>query len=90
MLQRHVHAPLLINGRKFSLGVFVVVMSLDPLVVLVHDDTVVLLCSHAFAVPPQDLAAHLTNRKLMLVTLGFWRKLMLFILGSYQRLMCPH
>lgn len=44
-VQRYVDDPLLLNGKKFSFGVYVTVASLDPLSVWVHDGEMLVLLS---------------------------------------------
>ena len=48
VLQRYVEDPFLLNGRKFSLGVYTAFMGVDPLSVWIHREMLVLLCSHNF------------------------------------------
>ncbi|CAN0216546.1 unnamed protein product, partial [Discosporangium mesarthrocarpum] len=45
LLQRYVSDPLLLDGKKFSFGVYLTVASLDPLVIYTHREMLVLLCT---------------------------------------------
>ena len=48
-LYEYVQPPLLIDGRRFSIGVFVLVTSIDPLIVWLYtEDYLVLVCLEAF------------------------------------------
>ena len=65
--QEYVAAPLLLGGRKFSVGVYVAVASVEPLVAYVHREMLVLLSSRQYAGAegdPSNKLAHLTNGKL--------------------------
>eukprot|EP00760_Papus_ankaliazontas_P024358 PhM_4_TR2261/c0_g1_i1/m.15705/K16600/TTLL2; tubulin polyglutamylase TTLL2 len=62
VVQRYVHNPLLIDGRKFDLRIYVLVTSFQPLRVYMYDD-----CLARFSTSKYDLAklddlfSHLTN-----------------------------
>merc|ERR1711991_1197340 len=64
VVQKYIERPLLIHGRKFDIRIFVLVVSLDPLVVFLNTD-----CYVRFASVPYDAAAvadglvHLTNHQ---------------------------
>jgi hypothetical protein len=63
-LYEYVQPPLLIDGRRFSIGVFVLVTSIDPLIVWLYtEDYLVLVCLEAFK-PVENTTSpemHLTN-----------------------------
>ena len=65
VIQKYVETPLLIHGRKFDIRLFVLVTSLDPLVVFCSSDAYVRFASAPFAdAATSDLFAHLTNHQI--------------------------
>jgi len=64
IIQRYIANPLLIDGYKFDLRIYVVVLSLDPLKVYVNDEGLVRLATEKFSAAPETLTTrtmHLTN-----------------------------
>lgn len=64
IIQRYVHNPLLIEGYKFDLRIYVVVLSYDPLKVYINDEGLVRLATVKYSTDPSSLeqrCVHLTN-----------------------------
>lgn len=65
VLQEYCADPLLLGGRKFDLRVYVLVLSVDPLILLAYDDVMVRLASEQYEPPTvenyKNKAMHLTN-----------------------------
>lgn len=64
IIQRYVPNPLLIEGYKFDLRVYVVVLSYNPLKVYINDEGLVRLATEKFSTDPSTLGSrtmHLTN-----------------------------
>jgi len=65
VIQRYVDNPLLLNGYKFDLRVYVVVSSYDPLKVYLNPEGLVRLATEKYAAPNSDnidhRTMHLTN-----------------------------
>merc|ERR1711865_1131908 len=64
VIQKYVHNPLLIDGYKFDLRVYVVVLSYDPLKVYIAEEGLVRLATTKFSSDLDDLGSrtmHLTN-----------------------------
>jgi len=64
IIQKYVPNPLLIDGFKFDLRVYVVVLSYDPLKVYINDEGLVRLATQKYSVAPDTLemrTMHLTN-----------------------------
>jgi len=64
VVQRYLHQPLLLNGYKFDLRVYVVVTSLDPLKVYLNSEGLVRIATQKYTCSPKSLGArtmHLTN-----------------------------
>ncbi len=63
--QRYIPNPLLIDGKKFDLRVYVLVTSCDPLRIYLFRDGLVRLCTEDFIKPNSsnmdDMTMHLTN-----------------------------
>ena len=65
LVQEYIERPLLIEGFKFDLRVYVLVTSVHPLRAFVHDEGLVRLCTTQYARPSSsnvgDACMHLTN-----------------------------
>ena len=61
VVQRYVADPLLIDGRKFDLRVYVLVTSSEPLEAFVYQEGFARFCGTDYDVTGPDLAGHLTN-----------------------------
>ncbi|CAN0166910.1 unnamed protein product, partial [Discosporangium mesarthrocarpum] len=63
--QRYLTNPLLIDGYKFDLRLYVLVTSVDPMRVFLFNDGLVRICTEPFQVPTKDninnMCMHLTN-----------------------------
>ena len=66
--QEYIIDPLLIDGHKFDLRVYVLVLSVDPLRIFLYDDGLVRICAVKYKKPTAkavregiDRTAHLTN-----------------------------
>mmetsp|Transcript_1968 Transcript_1968/g.4897 ORF Transcript_1968/g.4897 Transcript_1968/m.4897 type:complete len:638 (+) Transcript_1968:482-2395(+) len=69
VVQHYIDPPLLLDGFKFDLRLYVLVLSVDPLKVYVYNDGLVRLCTTKYAPPASsksmaDRNAHLTNYSL--------------------------
>ncbi len=63
-VQRYIRSPLLIDGLKFDIRVYVLLTSLDPLVVYVYDDGLVRMATERYSENPRSLkesCIHVTN-----------------------------
>lgn len=63
-IQRYIANPLLINGKKFDLRIYVVVTSFDPLRIYMHRDGLARFATHKYRNDRQNLRnrfMHLTN-----------------------------
>ncbi|CAG9466879.1 unnamed protein product [Pedinophyceae sp. YPF-701] len=61
MVQRYIENPLLVDGRKFDLRLYVVVTCLDPLRVYVYEEGLVRFASTAYSTDSRKKAVHITN-----------------------------
>eukprot|EP00929_Paragymnodinium_shiwhaense_P096941 TRINITY_DN5869_c0_g1_i2.p1 TRINITY_DN5869_c0_g1~~TRINITY_DN5869_c0_g1_i2.p1 ORF type:complete len:695 (-),score=158.93 TRINITY_DN5869_c0_g1_i2:161-2245(-) len=64
VIQRYIPNPLLIDGYKFDLRIYVVVLSYDPLKVYINDEGLVRLATTKYSSDPSSLDSrtmHLTN-----------------------------
>jgi tubulin polyglutamylase TTLL4 len=64
IVQRYIHNPLLINGYKFDLRVYVVVVSYEPLKVYFNDEGLVRMATEKYSLSSDSLdirTMHLTN-----------------------------
>eukprot|EP00045_Choanoeca_perplexa_P011280 m.118781 g.118781 ORF g.118781 m.118781 type:complete len:700 (-) comp15575_c1_seq4:833-2932(-) len=63
--QVYLAKPLLLNGYKFDLRLYVLVTSLDPLIAYLYDDGLVRVCTETYQAPAEtnlaNLQMHLTN-----------------------------
>ena len=62
--QRYITNPLLINGRKFHLRLYLLITNMQPLRALLHREGLVLFATSNYSYSPQsygDLSVHLTN-----------------------------
>ena len=66
--QRYLAKPFLIDGLKFDMRIYVVVISCDPLRVFIHKDGLVRFCTEPYQAPSADnirtSCMHLTNYSL--------------------------
>lgn len=68
IIQNYIERPLLITGRKFDLRLYVLVPSISPLRIYIHDSGLARFCTHQYVyndsdktVNYEDLNMHLTN-----------------------------
>ena len=63
--QRYIHKPLLINGFKFDLRIYILVLSCRPLRMYIYKDGIVRFCTEKYSSPNaenlNDVCMHLTN-----------------------------
>lgn len=62
--QRYISNPLLLQGRKFHIRLYLVITSLQPLRALLHREGLVLLAANNYSSDPRtykDFSIHLTN-----------------------------
>ncbi len=60
---RYIINPLLINGKKFDIRCYMLISSVDPLIILYHSGYIRLSLFH-FDLNDQNLLTHLTNQVL--------------------------
>lgn len=60
MVQKYVGRPFLINNKKFDFRAYLVIASMDPLIILYHDGFLRITLTD-FDESSSDLTAHLTN-----------------------------
>ena len=63
MIQKYIHNPHLIYGRKYDLRVYALVTSINPLRVYLHDGSYVRITGRKYKPPSEDktLMTHITN-----------------------------
>jgi len=62
LMQRYIHEPYLIDGRKFDLRVYVLVTDVDPLKVYIFDEGLARFSTHKYTLKNlKSRFAHLTN-----------------------------
>jgi tubulin polyglutamylase TTLL6/13 len=65
VVQEYLNDPLLIDGLKFDLRIYVLVLSCNPLKVMIHEDGLTRLATEQYAPPNpaniNDMCVHLTN-----------------------------
>ena len=69
MLQSYLHRPHLPDGYKYTLRLFLLVTSLDPLVAYLYEDGLIKFCTRQFTLDPtrlRDPYVHLTNESIQL------------------------
>eukprot|EP00976_Prorocentrum_cordatum_P007692 153446-Prorocentrum_minimum.AAC.1 len=63
--QRYLAKPYLIDGKKFDLRIYVLVVSCDPLRIFIYDEGLARFCTEEYTAPSeenlQDVCMHLTN-----------------------------
>ena len=60
IVQKYIPNPLLINGKKFDFRCFIILASMDPLIVF-YQDGIVRIAAEEYDESSHDVAAHLTN-----------------------------
>ncbi|EKX45686.1 hypothetical protein GUITHDRAFT_58134, partial [Guillardia theta CCMP2712] len=68
IVQRYVHRPLLLDGFKFDMRLYVLVTSVDPLRCFLHSDGLARFCTKKYVAPSkknlEETMMHLTNYSL--------------------------
>jgi len=68
VVQQYIANPLLIGNRKFDLRMYVLISSLDPLIVYLHDEGLARFCTEDYQKPNNsninNSFIHLTNYSL--------------------------
>ncbi|EGG16562.1 hypothetical protein DFA_09109 [Cavenderia fasciculata] len=67
VVQQYIRNPLLINGHKFTIRMYVLITSLDPLIVYIHDNGVLKFATTPFKSDNQtfnddNMSMHITNQ----------------------------
>ena len=67
-MQEYISDPLLLNGKKFDLRIYVLVTDIEELAAFIASEGLVRLCTEDYVQPKQDnlhqLLGHLTNYSL--------------------------
>eukprot|EP00038_Savillea_parva_P013062 m.208735 g.208735 ORF g.208735 m.208735 type:complete len:688 (+) comp24222_c0_seq1:53-2116(+) len=79
VVQHYIDPPLLLDGFKFDLRLYVLVLSVDPLKVYVFNDGLVRLCTSRYA--PPDTDKRMSNRKAHLTNYSLNKKSKNFVKG---------
>lgn len=62
IIQRHIDNPLLLNKKKSEMRVYWLILSIEPLSVIIYNDVTVRLCSHDYSVDDfSNPLQHITN-----------------------------
>ena len=64
VVQEYIDRPLLIKGRKFDVRLFLLITSVDPLIVYMYSDGLVSICCEKFTMDREELGnkhVHLSN-----------------------------
>ena len=78
-LQHYVDPPMLIDGFKFDLRLYVFVLSVDPLKIYLYDDGLARLCTTEYQAPT---AKNLHKTKMHLTNFSLNKKSKKFVKGS--------
>ena len=63
-MSRYIENPLLINGRKFDMRIYVLVTGVDPLKIYVYQEGLIRFASEKYSNSFENWFAHLTNYSL--------------------------
>ena len=64
LVSRYIAHPLLLDGKKFDLRIFVAITSVEPLRIYVHEHGIMRICSEKYTLDEKELQnkfVHLTN-----------------------------
>uniref|UniRef100_A0A0K2T5Y2 ATP-grasp domain-containing protein n=1 Tax=Lepeophtheirus salmonis TaxID=72036 RepID=A0A0K2T5Y2_LEPSM len=64
VIQKYIHKPLLIDGYKFDIRIYVVLTSLDPLCIYIYNDGLVRIATELYSENPElisETRMHVTN-----------------------------
>lgn len=69
VMQRYIRKPLLVNGLKHDLRIYVLIANVDPLIAFINEEGLARFCTDKYEVPTaenrnRDRASHLTNYSL--------------------------